>query len=322
MKFNKIFDSFPAPEILDIPFAGISISDHSIRCIQFEKKNGYLDVRNYSEKKIKQGIVISGEIINKEELVNVLIDMKKDLELDWVRVSLPEEKAYLFTAKIPIVKPSEVISAIESKIEENVPVNPAELLYDYKLIDHREKGHLDVVVSNVPVSVIETYVDIFNSAGLNLLSLEIESQAVVRALIPKKDESTILIVHFSSEKVGLYVATNRVVRFTTTMPIKGDPSDNLEFLLHEIKKLYVYWHTLKENIDRPEKKIGRIIVAGESIRESVVQYLSTENSTEVMLGNVWVNAFDVEDVVPEISFTDSLSYAVAIGLALPNDLLI
>src|SRR3989344_5704477 len=139
MKFNKIFDAFPAPEILDIPFAGLSLSDSAIRCIQFGKKDGGLYVHKYTEKKLNSGVIVSGQINDKEGLIRVLQTIKNDLKLEYVRVSLPEEKAYLFTAKIPIVKPNEVISAIESKIEENVPVNPIELLYDYKLIDHRDR---------------------------------------------------------------------------------------------------------------------------------------------------------------------------------------
>lgn len=322
MNLNKVFDAFPVPEILDVPFAGLSISDSAIRCIQFGKKDGRLYIKKYSEKNLAPNVVVSGQVNNKEELVNTLKTLRAELGLDYVKVALPEEKAYLFTAKIPIVKPNEVKSAVESKIEENVPVNPAELLYDYKLVDHRERGHLDVIVSNVPVSIIETYVDIVNSSELKLLSLEIESQAVARSLIATGDENTELIVHFGSEKVGLYVVTSRIVRFTSTLPMKGEVKDNMEFLIHEIKKLFVYWHTLKENIDRPEKKINQIIVSGEKVGEEIVRYLSAENPTPVTLGDVWVNAFDVNVVVPEISFSDSLRYSVAVGMALPSEIFI
>lgn len=320
--FNKIFEAFPTPEILEVPFAGLAISDTAVRCIQFGKRQGHLYIKKYSEKKLEPGLILSGEINNREAFISILQNLKKELNLGFVKVSLPEEKAYLFTAKIPIVKPAEVRSAVESKIEENVPLNPAELLYDYKLIDHREKGHLDVIVSNIPATIIENYVDIVNSSGLGLLSLEIESQAVARALIPQNDDGTSLMVHFGPEKVGLYVVNCRIVRFTSTLPIKGEVDSNLEFLLHEIKKLFIYWHTLKENIDRTDKKISEIIVSGENVGEDVVRYLSTENSTPVVLGNVWTNAFNVDDVVPEISFSDSLRYSVAVGLALPTDTLI
>ena len=95
----------------------------------------------------------SGQINRKVELINLLQILKKDLNLDHVRVSLPEEKAYLFTSKTPIMSPAEVRSAIESKIEENVPVSPLELTFDYKLFERPEKDLIDVVVSALPLAI-------------------------------------------------------------------------------------------------------------------------------------------------------------------------
>ena len=322
MIFQKIFDYFPPPKFLDLPFAGVSISDSHIRCMKFNKKSGGLSIEKYIEVDIPQGTVVSGQIINKEVLVQVLQKLKKDLCLEYVKVSLPEEKAYLFTTKLPRVKMSEVQSAIESKMEENVPVSPSELLFDYKLIDHKTKEHLDVVVSAFPITFIDTYVSLAQSASLILLSLEIESQAMLRALLSENNQATVLLAHFGKEKVGLYVVSRRVVRFTSTIPLKEERQEIPLFLSQEIKKLYMYWHTLKENVDVPERKIVQIIVCGENYGVEMVPFISAHNDTQVVLGNVWTNVFDINKVVPELSFNDSLRYATAVGLALPADVLI
>ena len=70
------------------------------------------------------------------------------------------------------------------------------------------------------------------------------------------------------------------------------------------------------------KKISQIIISGENIPDSIVEYLSAENMTEAGLGDVWKNAFNIGEGVPEISFTDSLRYASAVGLALPSEILV
>ncbi|MEQ1500269.1 MAG: pilus assembly protein PilM [Parcubacteria group bacterium] len=322
MNFNKIFDAFPPPKFLDIPFAGLSISDNSIHCIQFENKWGRLHIKKYGEKVVPKGVITSGEVNDKEVLTTILQELKKDLDLTYVKVSLPEEKAYLFTTKIPLVKPSEIKEAIESKIEENVPVSPSELIFDYKLIEHDEAGHIDVAVSTLPITVVESYVGITNSAGLYPLSMEVESQAIARCLLPPDSDDTVLIVHFGPEKVGLYVASDRVVRFTSTVNIKGDVSNNPDFLSQEIKRLFAYWHLLKDNADKEERKISQIIISGENFSESIIPYLASNHQTKVILGNVWTNAFDIKTDIPAISHTDSLKYSAAIGLALPVNILI
>jgi Tfp pilus assembly PilM family ATPase len=325
MNFDKLSRAFPPPKFLDFPFTGLSISDSKIHCIQFGRKENSLRIEKYTEKIIPPGVIVSGQINDKEALIDMLKALKKELNLNYVKVSLPEEKAYLFTAKIPKVTQKEIISAIESKIEENVPVSPNELLFDYKLMDQGLKDYFIVSVSTASISFIDLYVDIFEKAELPLLSLEIESQAIVRALLPEKNKDgldTVLVVNFGPEKIGLYVAFNRVVYFTSTLSTKGEDIRALEFLSQEIKKLYLYWHTLKQNAGKPEKKIKQIIVCGEGVKEEIVSYLSTNNHTPTILGNVWTNAFDINSNVPEMPFIDSLRYATAAGLALPTLVLI
>jgi len=279
-------------------------------------------IEKYIEKAVPAGTIVSGQINNKEGLVSLLSELKKELNLNYVKVSLPEEKGYLFTAKIPVVKENEVVSSIESKIEESVPVSGGDLAFDYKLVEHQEKEHLDVVVSAVPAVVVDSYVEVVTLAGLSPLSLEIESQSITRALLPKKSKGTILIVNFMVGKVGLYVAANRVVNFTSTIVIGNEVSKNPNFLAQEIKKLFIYWHTLKENAEKPERKINQIIICGSGFPEDIIQSLSATEQCSITLGSVWTNIFDLNIHLPEISFYKSLSYATAVGLAMPSEILI
>lgn len=177
-------------------------------------------------------------------------------------------------------------------------------------------------MSALPISVVESYLGIVGDAGLHPLSMEIESQAVVRALLRSENEETVLIVHFSLEKVGLYIASDRVARFTSTVNTRGDFSNNVDFLSQEIKRLYAYWHSLKDNEDKEERKISQVIICGENFSEEIIPFLSSHNQTKVVLGNVWTNAFDVNVSIPELSYADSLKYAAAVGLALPVNILI
>lgn len=321
--FTKIFDALPPPKFLDVPVAGISISDTSLHCIQFGRKGGNLYIEKYAEREITPGVVVSGQINNKSQVVKMLEDLKNELKLSHVKVSLPEEKAYLFTDKIPTVKPSEIRGVIESTIEDNVPLPGQELIFDYKVISHhQEKGHIDISVSAMPRSLIDTYLDIINTAGLKVVSLEIESQAIAKAVLKEGIKGTVLLTNFGKEKVGLYVAHNRIIHFASTVLLKDPLARDLSNISKEIKKLFEYWYVLTENIDKPEKKISQIIVCGENLPDKIVSYLSIHNTTKTSLANVWSNVFDLNDTVPTISLSDSLRYATAIGLILPLNILI
>lgn len=222
-----------------------------------------------------------------------------------------------------MVKKEEILVAVESKIEENVPVSPKELIFDYQLVPHLGQDHLDVVLAALPIKIVEMYVEMAVSAGLIPLSLEIESQAVAMAVLTKGNIETVLIIRFGRAKVGLYVVNQGIVRFTSTVQFAKDQSGSRQsFLSAEIKKLYIYWHTLKENTGKSERKISQIIVCGENIEDNIVPYLSAENSSPVFLGNAWAKVFDTDSTLPDIPFFDSLRYVTAIGLALPSDIFI
>ncbi len=322
MNLKKIFQFFPPPKFLDLPYAGIHISDKAVRCISFSRKNNTLHLEGFTEKLLPNSSIIDGSIQNIDAVVSVLSDIKKEFNLNYVKMSLPEEKAYLFTAKIPFVNESEIKSSVESKIEENVPVSPMELIFDYKIFERPDKDLIDVVVSALPINVVDSYLELAEKSGLSLLSLEIESQAMTRSVVPKSKNDTCLIVNYSEDKVGLYVSVSGVVRFTSTVQTRGEFSNNHAFLIQEIKRLYTYWHTLKENTNRAERKISHIYVCGENIDDSLVSFITNNSKTESSLANVWVNVFDINKNVPEIPFVDSLKYAGAIGLAMPSKIFI
>ncbi len=305
MNSKNIFDFFPPPEFLNIPYAGLSISDTAVRCIQFSENQSGLYLSKFTEKILPEGLVTSGLINNVAEVAAILQTMKKDLKLWHIKVSLPEEKAYLFTTKIPKVSQKEIRGAIEFKMEENVPVPPSELVFDYAVPDpDAHQDHLNVVVSALPVSVIDAYAQTMNMAELSLLSLEIESQAVVRALLPERDLDACIIAHFGKGKVGLYVAYRRIVHFTSTISTSGTVIEDFSYISSEIKKLEVYWQTLKENEGDLNKKINKIIICGENLAPDLDSQLGVKCKIPTGLGSVWTNAFDINKTVPEISRMD------------------
>lgn len=320
MKFKEILNSFPPPEFLNIPYAGLSISDSAIRCMQFSRKNASLSVDFYTERPLSPGIVTSGTINNVDEIANILQNLKKETGISFVKASLPEEKAYLFTTKIPVVDHKYVRGVIESKIEENVPLPAADLIFGYALMNPDDvKDHLEIVVSAFPIEIVNTYVEAVGKADLSLISLEIESQAVARSLLPKHSEGSHIIVYFGKGKMGLYVESDAIIQFTSTVSTKGESLENPDFLVQEIKKLIGYWHTVGNG---EEKEIKSVIISGEDFGESLAPYLSSHLKIPVSLGNIWTNVFDTTDTVPPIPFIESLRYAAAAGLAIPLNILI
>lgn len=321
MVFKKIFDILPPPRLLNIPYFAVSVSDKNIRCISFSSKGQKIELVKSSEYPIPEGIISEGHIENMNEFSSILKKIKKEFGLNYVRMSISEEKAYLFKTKIPIVKRKEVRDAIESTLEDNVPVPAEELVFDFVVNDKTAlDDSLDVVVVALPVKIVESYIEAVSKAELSMISLEIESQAISQALLPHNDSNTNIIIYFNGEKMSVYVVNHSIVHFTSTTSIKGSIKDNVPFISQEVRKIKAYWKSLEGNSSKDN--IEGVIICGDFVEEDVVSQISVNIKMPVVLGNVWTNVYNLDKFVPDISFKDSLRFASAIGLALPEDLLI
>jgi Type IV pilus assembly protein PilM len=323
---DKILKFFPTPEYLNTPCAGVSISDSYIRMIQLEvKSGGEMVIKKFAEKKLPDGAIISGRLNNREEIIHTLESLKKETGIQNIRVSVPEEKAYLFETRIPLVSPKEIRSAIEFKLEENVPLTGDQVVFDYVMSPQSKiTDHLDVVVSVLPTKFVDIYMDLIHSAGLKAYSLEIESQAICRALLGKTENGSYIVLHFGMQKASIYIISNKIVRFTSTVYLQENWQNDLTTVVSEIKKVVAYWQSNKVYMDgeSTEGNLLKVLICGDGFSESISSQLTSLLKMDSSLCNVWKNVFDITKNVPTINFMDSLKYASAIGLALPSEFLI
>ncbi len=346
---SRLQTLFPTPRYLQMPAVGIDISDSTIRVLELVKGKDGLEVGRFGSRPIPPGVVVRGDIARPNDLIKVLIDLRKAFAVKFVRVSLPEEKGYLFKAS---AAQGSVLAGIESQLEENVPIPPADAVYDFDIVETDRSGLAHTVVSVLPKGAAKQYNDLFLAAGLTPLSFEIEAQAIARAIIPRGDTGVYMIVDFGGNLTGLSIVKRGVVHFTSTLDISGalltasiqkrfnlstEEAEKLKadrgFVLErggdsevynamvstvaalrdEINKHYIYWHT-KDEKEPPINKI--VLCGGDSNLKGLTDYLSVSMRAVVEVGNPWVNVCSFDHYIPPITASNSLRYATAIGLAI------
>ncbi len=312
---KNFFDFFPPPHFLEMPSFGFSISDTSLRFVELRPHEGSFVVGDYAERPLPLGAVDAGYIHKPEQVVEVLKSLKKEYNLKFVRVTLPEEKAFVYKTQIPAVAPEEMRSSVEFTLEGNVPVTSADSVFDFTVMPQKKSDplHVDVAVCVVPNKVVDAYLSLFSSAGLVVTAFGLESQAVVHSIIEQGDTNTYLILNLDKYKTGFYIATGNAVHFTSTMSIT---TDSLPELAREINK--IYWHEYGEKKEKGSS-INKILLCGDGAdKNGVREYIFNNLGIEAEIANVWKNVFVFDIYVPDISYKDSVSFAGAIGLALPS----
>lgn len=351
--FNRLF---PPPQFLKMPAVGLDISDESIHFVELKREKNGLVIKNYGKKDLPVDIVKSGYIKKEEELKKILSSLKKEFSSDFISVSLPEQHAYLLKLKLPKMKRNEIRGSIELQLEDNIPISPAEAVFDYEIINDKTYGKdTEVEIAAFPRTIIENYLSVFHDVALSPLAFEIEAHAISRSVIDVEDNGTTMIIDFGKTKTGLSIVSGGLTRFASTVEIGGSAitraienslkvkreeaekikkekgvfnrKENEELFLtimsmvavlkEEIRKHYVYWHTHKDQYGKKRPKIEKIVLCGgDSNLKGLSGYLATNLKVDVTLANVMVNINSFDKYIPEINFKDSLQYAAAIGLAL------
>jgi type IV pilus assembly protein PilM len=356
---EKISSIFPPPNFLRLPSAGVDVSDTSLKYIQFvpHHHNGKnLELKFWGDIDIPEGVLSRGDVKDGQKLAEALKEVRTRTGIQYVRVSLPEERAYLFETEISKNTPyKEIRSQLEFRLEENVPLSPRDAYFDYHVFDNAfDDNKVTVSVTVYARETINAYYDACKTAGVTPLSFEVEAQAIARASLPRGDKGTHLIVDFGKTRTGVGIVHRGILMYTSTIDIGGKElstalrrqlGDKPEHELTDIKNnqglvrgaddvavyeaLVTTMSAIKDEIalrveywnnrdmDDKDRFIQSVILCGGSANlKGLPEYLTETLGVETKRASVWQNAFNLEDFVPPIGLRYSYGYATAIGLGL------
>ncbi len=315
---STFFKLFPPPAFLTMPHAGLDISDDGIRCIRYDGSGHARRVGLAAALDFPVGLVDSGDVKDAVEFASLIKDFALKHRIGRVRVSIPEEKVYLFETEVSGTDTRSITQNIEFKLEENVPLSAADALFYYALMPGGPVGGpFRASVSVVPTSYIQRYTEVLKGAGLTPVAFEVSPKSAARAVISAGSPDTRVIVHAMRRKVGIYVVSGGVVCFTSTVAAVGTPgepptAEALQLLSREIARVGSYW--ISREPDRPIKEaiaVGR----GADLFDDACRSSGFKLPLPLRVGDVWQNSLDLERSLPPISRTDSFDYVIAAGLA-------
>ncbi len=343
----------------DSPTFGLDLSDLSVKVVQIENDGNRKKLASFGSAPITIGSIADGEIIKKENVVLAIQKaiksaLPKKISTSRVVCSLPETKSFLRIINIPEMKEEEVGEAVKWEMEANIPLPLDQVYYDWQILPKglaRESGKMNVLVVAVSQKTVNQFVDVLESAGLEPISLEIESIAQARSLMPEKENNhTTVIIDLGDRRTSFLFLTGNFPCFTSSIPLSaqsmtdaiskalnlpfeqaekikfqygiGSPTKRDPVFLAVEPILENFVSQIKQSIDfyldglRYSPSIDFVVMCGGGARtKGIMPYLSRKINKEIFLGNPWIN-FNQKDKIPIIKRDDSVQYSTAIGLAL------
>jgi type IV pilus assembly protein PilM len=342
---------FGPPRYLSLPTAGIDLSVSGVKVVTLVEKGHGLELELFKD--VQFPVTTAPGVVGQQETSQLIARAIAGTHIKLANTALRESRGYLFEATVEGTTPAEWRTKIEQKLDEYVPLPPAEVAFD-SVPFHKEGNVVQLVGIGCARRVIDETLSTYQDAGVMVRAIEGEPFALPRALLPHGSTETVLIIDIGKSSTKLLVVTSRLPRFATTLDIGGHAltlavqkyfgvteeqakqvkldsglvpgQGNDEYVAamlstvsvirDEILKRVEYWNSRQTTMAGYEKISRALLVGGNASIRGLPEYLETALKVPVELADVFTNFASREHWLPPLDYTESLAYGTAIGLAL------
>ncbi len=354
---------FLTHRVLEPPAFGLDISDLTVKVGCLERRGNTIRVNYFGEFPIPEGLIVGGEIQKEPELTALIRAWFRGPEARPVRIrtciaSLPEEKSFVRILELPNVKAEDVGHAVRWEVEGVVPLPAEEIFYDYELVagPAPAAGHRDVLITAFPKKIIESYHRILTGAGLLPLALELESQAISRAIVTDALAArSLILVDMGAVRTSFIIFAGGSLVFTKSVGIGGRDferaiAEGLGVPIAEARQIKIeagitrtyrggrVWRALEPLLARMVSELKDVLAffrdhprrlhaeladisavylcGGDANLIGLEKYLATAVKKPTVLAEPFARLALPSGAVPPIPRNDAMKYTTTIGLAL------
>lgn len=330
---------------------GLDIGTSAIRLVEVEPGQERPGLACHGSKPLPADLTSINAGADKKRLADLIKQLKDQAgaKSNEVVVSLPAENFYVSVVQVPQMSDSEFNAHIFPKMSEQMSIPQDSLRIDWHIVN-RSVGEGEMLVFVVAASsdAVEAYVDIINSAGLNLRAVEINALALARSVI-KDGRKPVIVLDFgqkTSEVAAIWQRVPYRSRFINAgeavfasaiaQSLNVDMEEAHQFLKQYGASTTKFDGQILKAIRTPldnmvrsitdaanafaeysmEAKIEKVIITGSiTAMPEAPSYIADHTNLPVEIANPWTN-IAYPATRHEQLMSQSMDYAVASGLAL------
>jgi len=228
MSFNFLESIFGSNSYL-----GVDIGTTSIKVIELVKTKGLPFLRNYGflesyghlERPNNAIQTSSLKMLENEtvELLRMMVKHTKSSSKNAI-ASLPSFSAFTTLLEMPLMPDGDTSKIMGFQAKQYIPLPISSVTIDWLRVGEKKNENGErmqqILLVSVPNEIITKYKNIFKTAGLNLVALEIEGLSVARILTSGIAEDT-LIVDIGSRSTSIYIAQDGNLKFSGQTDFAG-----------------------------------------------------------------------------------------------------
>lgn len=204
---------------------GIDIGVGSIKIVSLSKGSSSLVLDAIAETKNPSRDWTKGDNKKISELVGTIKMLMTDAKIKPKRavVSLPEDEIVSRVIRLPPLKKDEIREALRFEAETFIPYPLDQVSIDYEVMDEDEAGRLTVFAIAAKNELINLYVKLFKSLGLDLVAIESPAVAIKRTVNLNIGINSSVMVIDMGEKYSDIICLNKGnIYFTRATSVGGE----------------------------------------------------------------------------------------------------
>lgn len=284
---------------------GIDIGYETLKVISLEKSGRKWRLGGMNVAPIPAGSWQTDSLLNQEAIAHSLKDALRLAKPSAIKdkqatIALPESVIFSGTFSMPNLSKKELRQAIPFELANKLSINLEDFNYDYEIVKTRchpadqttpisqnavetkddikkpaptkrrsNESQLTVFAVAAKKTLIQSVVDLFKKAELELIAIDIKPAAIARSIIKGGDDEARAIIDLGSGSAGASIVEGRSIRVTSTIPwgVKNllQRNNSPEELQKEFGHVFdelVHITKFFENRVCPEVRVGQIILSG------------------------------------------------------------
>jgi type IV pilus assembly protein PilM len=323
---------------------GLDISDRSMKLVQLSN-DSRRTLLSHCWHTIPAGAIEQGVVQDASLVQKVLVETFAQCRLsapvgDAVVASIPETQSFMRVIEVPVMQEDEIAEAIQWEVAQHIPFGLEKVYLDWQPIGGGHAaaaGRQEVLVGAAQRKVIDPLVAVFQQVGLDVAALELESQALARALISPelRRQQGLLLVDIGGTATNVIIHDHGAQQLEKTLSeedrghfveprqeaLIGEDAERIaqlmqpaqEQLAAEIRGVVDFYNSMDT-----QHKVHEILLTGggsnfPGFDRVIVRYF---DNVHVQRGNPWANILSGAEKKPPLLVHESVHFATAFGLAL------
>jgi len=267
-----------------------------------------MQLQSFAEIDVPEQLIQSGTIMDRSAVIKLLRDLPKhSTGARWqdrtVHVGLPEQHTCIATVPLDTT----TAEAAEVEALKSIPFNADEIYYDIQI----NRVNRTVSIAAGQKDFIDSYLDILEAAGLLVVGLHTEAEAMAQALLGVNKSTGTIMIDLGLARTTIVFSLNATIYFSTSYPsVLGSTGINEQHFLSAMKQTMQYY----SDHFAEQQSLATLLLCGSGAQlPDIAQWVEHNLGVTTVIGDPlhWLKPNHLLN-----KLSQPLGFTTAIGLAL------